>query len=76
MKLYDKELFLWYVDRRIAFSLISSGTIVRDPQHRESPTRGEQDLNLRRNCVQALLNEVVNLYNLKNVKNTYVRVLS
>ena len=30
-------------ERRLAV-----GTIVRDPHHRESPTRPEQDLNLRR----------------------------
>ena len=40
-------------------NLISSRTIVRDPHYRESPTRHEKDLNLRRTCVQALINEVV-----------------
>ena len=38
----DDELFLW----RLA--LFPAGTIVRDPHHRESPTRREQGLNLRR----------------------------
>ena len=32
----DDDFFLW------------AGTIVRDPHHRESPTRHEQRLNLRR----------------------------
>ena len=35
-------VFCGMVDRRKAFSLISSGTIVRDPHHRESPTRREK----------------------------------
>ena len=30
------------------YSYFQPGTIVRDPHHRESPTRREQDLNLRR----------------------------
>ena len=33
-------------ERRLAS--FAAGTIVRDPYHRESPTRREQDLNLRR----------------------------
>ena len=37
--------------RRLA--LFPAGTIVRDPHHRESPTRREQDMNLRRTWVQA-----------------------
>ena len=32
--------------------LFPAGTIVRDPQHRESTTRREQGLNLRRTWVQ------------------------
>ena len=46
---FDGELFLWYgltEERRLA--LFPAGTIVRDPHHRESPTRREQGLNLRR----------------------------
>ena len=39
-------------------ALFPAGNIVTDPHHRESPTCREQDLNLRRTCVQALLNEV------------------
>ena len=38
---------VWLTDeRRLAF--FPAGTIVRDPHHRESPTRREQGLNLRR----------------------------
>ena len=31
------------VDWRKMFTLISAGTIARDPHHRQSPTRGDQD---------------------------------
>ena len=49
---------VWLTDeRRVA--LFPVGTIVREPHHCESPTRREQDLNLRRTWFQALLNEVV-----------------
>ena len=38
---------VWSTDkRRLAFFLV--GTIVRNPDHRESPTRCEQDLNLHK----------------------------
>ena len=38
---------VWLIDgRRLA--LFPAGTIVKDPHHRESPTRREQGLNLRR----------------------------
>ena len=53
----DDELFLWYDER--CLDLFPAGTIVRDPHHREFPTRREQDLNLRRTWVQVSLNEVV-----------------
>ena len=43
-----KNCFCGMVDRRKALALFPAGTIVRDPDHRESPTRHEQDLNLRR----------------------------
>ena len=43
-------------------ALFPAGTIVRDSQHRESPTRREQNFNLRRTRVQALLSEVVQYY--------------
>ena len=42
----DDELFCGMVDRQKA--LFPAGTIVRSPHHRESPTRREQGLNLRR----------------------------
>ena len=40
----DDELFCFFgmVGRR------KVGTVVRDPHHRESPTRREQDMNLHR----------------------------
>ena len=45
----DDDFFCGMVvtdERRLA--LFPAGTIVRDPHHRESPTRREQDMNLRR----------------------------
>ena len=48
---------VWLTDERLLASF-PAGTIVRDPHHLESPTHCEQDLNLRRTRVQALLNEV------------------
>ena len=55
----DDDVFVvWLTDKR-GSALFPAGTIVRDPHHRESLTRREQDLNLRRTWVQALLNEVV-----------------
>ena len=48
---------VWLTDEwRLA--LFPTGTVVKDPHHRESPTRREQGLNLRRTWVQALLKEV------------------
>ena len=38
---------VWLTDER-RLALFPIGTIVRDPHHRESPTRREQGLNLRR----------------------------
>ena len=37
----------WLTDER-RLALFPAGTIVRDPDHRESPTRREQGFNLRR----------------------------
>ena len=54
----DDELFLWYGWLTKGLALFPAGTIARDPQRRESPTHREQDLNLRRTWVQALMNEV------------------
>ena len=42
---------IWLTDER-CLVLFPVGTIVRDPHHRESPTRLEQDLNLQRTWVQ------------------------
>ena len=49
---------VWLTDER-RLALFPAGTIVRDSHHLESPTRREQDLNLHRTRVQALLNEAV-----------------
>ena len=38
---------VWLTDER-RLALFPAGTIVGDPHHLESPTRREQDLNLRR----------------------------
>ena len=45
----DDELFfvVWLTDER-RLALFPAGTIVRDPHHREFPTRREQGLNLHR----------------------------
>ena len=59
MRILFKEWWWWWIvfvawltnERRLA--LFSPGTIVRNPQHRESSTRREQSLNLRRTWVQA-----------------------
>ena len=48
----------WLTDER-CLALFPAGAIVRDPHHGESPTHREQDLNLRKTWVQALLNEDV-----------------
>ena len=48
----------WLTDERL-LALFPTGTIVRDPHHRESLTCCVQDLNLCRTWVQTLLNEVV-----------------
>ena len=49
--MYDELMmncFWGMVDQRRLLALFPAGTIVRDPHHCESPTRCEQDLNLRR----------------------------
>ena len=38
---------VWLTDER-RLALFPAGTIVRDPDHRESPTRREQGLSLHR----------------------------
>ena len=49
---------VWLINER-SLALFPVGTIVKDPHHRESLSRREKDLNLRRTWVQAFLNEVV-----------------
>ena len=49
---------VWLTDER-RLALFPAGTIVRDPRHRKSLTRREQDLDLHRTWVQTLLNEVL-----------------
>ena len=49
---------VWLTDKR-CLALFPVGTIVRDPHHHESLICCEQDLNLCRIWVQALLSEVV-----------------
>ena len=49
----DHELFKAFL------ALITAGNTVRDSHHRKAPTHREQDLNLRRTWVKALLNEIV-----------------
>ena len=44
----DDELLLWHGSPTKGVALFPAGTIARDPHHRESPTRREQDLSLRR----------------------------
>ena len=45
--------FCGMADRRRRLALFPAGVIVRDSYHWESPARREQDLNLRRTCVQS-----------------------
>ena len=48
MMMMMMNCFCGMVDRRKGLALFPIGTIVRDPHHREAPTRHEQGLNLRR----------------------------
>ena len=43
----DDGFVVWLTDER-RLALFPAGAILRDPHHRESPTRREQDLNLHR----------------------------
>ena len=49
---------VWLTDER-RLALFPARTTIRDPRHHESPTRREQDLNLPRARIHAVLNEVV-----------------
>ena len=53
----DDELFAWYGWLTKGVALFPARTIVSGPHHHESPTHSEQDLNLHRTWVQALINE-------------------
>ena len=59
MMMMMMNCFCDMADRRKTFSLFPAGNIVRDPHHRKSPTRREQDLNLRKTWIQAKLSEAV-----------------
>ena len=47
--------FCGMADRRKVLNLIPAGTIVRDPHHRESPTRRKQGLELAQNLSSGLV---------------------
>ena len=49
---------VWLTNKR-RLALFPTGTIIRDSHRRESLIRRNQDLNLRRTGVQALMSEVV-----------------
>ena len=44
----DDKLFLAWLTNERRLALFLAGNIVRDPHHRQSPRRRNQDLNLRR----------------------------
>ena len=52
----DDEMFCGTLDDQRRSAFFPAGNIVRDPHHLISPTRREQDWNLRRTWVQNLLN--------------------
>ena len=45
----DDEFFAVWLTAERRLALFPNGTIVRDPNHRKSPTHYEQGLELRRN---------------------------
>ena len=49
---------VWMTDES-SLALFQDWTIVKDPHHRESPTRREQVLTLRKTWIQDKLNEVM-----------------
>ena len=59
MMMMMMSCFLVLLTNERQLTLFPAGTIVRDLHYRESPTRREEDLNLRRTWAQALLNEIV-----------------
>ena len=48
MKMMMMICFVVWLTAERRLALFPAGAIFRDPHHRESPTRREQDLNLRR----------------------------
>ena len=48
MMMMMMNCFVVYLTGEKRIALFPAGTTVRDPHRRESPTRREQDLNLRR----------------------------
>ena len=55
MMMMIMNCFCGMADRRKVLSLIPAGTIVRDPHHRESPTRRDQGLELAQNLSSGLV---------------------
>ena len=51
MRMMMINVFLIWLTKERRLALFSAGAIVRDPRHRGSQTRSEQDLNLRRTLV-------------------------
>ena len=51
MRMMMINVFLIWLTKGRRLALFSAGAIVRDPRHRGSQTRSEQDLNLRRTLV-------------------------
>ena len=60
---------VWLTDERL-LTLFPAGVIVRDPHHRESPTRREQGLNLRRICTDFYWQEHLNLM----IQNKFLKI--
>ena len=52
-------IYLLFLTDKRRLVLFPVRTIVRDPHHRKSPERCEQDLNMRKTLVQTLLDKVV-----------------
>ena len=48
-------VFLVWLTNKRCIALFPAGTTVRDPQHHESPTCHEQDLNMRKTWIQTLV---------------------
>ena len=53
---------VWLTEER-RLAILTARTIVRDPHHRESPKRHEQDLNLRRTWLSCRSIKLCSSYN-------------